>query len=208
MATAQNTFANYQRADFRFDQFPQTGRVLDIGCGSGRHLFALRDQGCSAFGVEPNAADAESCRQQGFEVLVGTGERLPVADRSVEGVVSCVVVPYTDERRSVTEWARVLASGGEVRASYIGAGYALRYMLVGCGLRQRLYGARTLFNTWVYRLTGHRLPGSLGDTLYQSERRLKRYYAEHGFELVTTELGKRFLGLPVLIYHHLRKSAE
>lgn len=208
MTACVNTFATYQRADFRFDQFPPASRVLDVGCGGGRHLVGLRERGCQPVGVEPNEKDAESCRQQGFEVLSGTGEQLPVADQSVQGVVSCVVVPYTDERRSVAEWGRVLAPAGEVRVSYIGAGYALRYLLAGRDLRQRAYGGRALLNTWVYRLTGRRLPGALGDTLYQSERRLKRYYAEHGFELVSAKLGKRFLGLPVLIYHHLRKTGS
>jgi SAM-dependent methyltransferase len=205
MATTENPFPRYLRTDFSFAEFPARSRVLDVGCGSGRHLLALQENHCEATGIEPDCAEASASRSAGFVVLDGKAESLPVPDGSADGVVCCIVVPYTDERRAVAEWARVLVPGGEVRASFIGLGYALRYFAQGRSLRERFYGARTILNTWFYRLTGRRMPRYLGDTLYQSERRLAKYYRAHGFELVSVARGRTFLGLPVLIYHHLRK---
>jgi hypothetical protein len=69
-----------------------------------------------------------------------------------------------------------------------------------------LYAARVIVNTLVYRLTGSRLPGFWGDTLFQSERRLRRYYAAAGLELVDQPYSARFGGAPVFIYHELRRT--
>jgi SAM-dependent methyltransferase len=195
----------YLRADFSFSAFRPRTRVIDLGCGQGWHLAELCNNGCDAVGVEPNRTDADECRRKGFEVIQGRAECLPLANASVGGVVCCIVLPYTDERVTVAEWARVLVPGGEVRASYIGLGYALRYTCVGPSWRMRLYGLRTICNTWFYRLTGRRLPGALGDTLYQSESRMRNYYRQVGLELIDSAYGNNFLGLPVLIYHHLRR---
>ena len=50
------------------------------------------------------------------------------------------------------------------------------------------------------------LGGFWGDTLYQSERRLRRYYATHGLELVEARPSPGFAGAPVFIYHVLRRT--
>ena len=70
----------------------------------------------------------------------------------------------------------------------------------------RVYGLRTLVNTWAYATTGRRLPGFFGDTLYQSERRLTRYYRQHGLVLRRRTESKSFLGRPVFLYHTLEKA--
>ena len=121
-------------------------------------------------------------------------------------MVCSVVVPYTDEAIAVAEWARVLAPGGSVRVSYHGLGYALRQLLWGPGLPFRFYGLRTIVNSWVYALTGRRLPGWIGDTLYQSERRLARYYRQIGFRVVASSTSRMLGRFPVFIYHHLERS--
>jgi len=62
-----------------------------------------------------------------------------------------------------------------------------------------------LFNTWLYNATGVRLPNFLGDTLYQSRRRLRSYYARRALTVIDEVAGPRFLGLPVFIYQTVRK---
>jgi len=65
--------------------------------------------------------------------------------------------------------------------------------------------ARTISNTVVYWVTGRRPPGFLGDTIFQSDGRLRRYYRFSGLTLESAIHSKRFLGQPVFIGHVVRK---
>lgn len=198
--------ANYVIRDFGLTAFPAGARVLDVGCGEGRHLRALRSQGCLPFGVDLVGTELAKLHANGFDVIGAIAERLPFRDGSFDGVVCSVVVPYTDEAIAVAEWARVLTPGGSVRVSYHGFGYALRQLLRGPGLALRFYGLRTIVNSWIYAMTGRRLPGWIGDTIYQSERRLGRYYERTGFRVVASSTSRMPGRFPVFIYHHLERG--
>jgi SAM-dependent methyltransferase len=53
------------------------GRVLDVGCGAGRHLIALRERGLDVRGVDPSAGAVAVCHDRGLDVSVGGIDRLP-----------------------------------------------------------------------------------------------------------------------------------
>jgi SAM-dependent methyltransferase len=195
----------YMVAGFSTVDFPAGSRVIDVGCGSGRHLKELNARGCRAVGVEPDADRVRECRLQGFQVVQGRAEQLPFVDASFDGVLCNVALPYSDERKSISEWNRVLVPGGQVRASYHGFGYALRILRYGPGLRERLFAVKMIVNTWVYWLLGRRLPGRVGNTLCQSQRQMEKYYRQYGFAPVASAAGKAFWGFPVYLFHHLRK---
>ena len=190
--------------DFRFDVFEPGAHVLDVGCGTGEQMRSLRRAGCDVVGVEPSLDLVKSLNAQGLDVRRGFAEHLPVDAASFDGLVCKVVLPYTDERRAIAEWARVLRPGARVRAIYHGAGYYARYLREGPGLALRIYGARSLVNTWVYVATGRRLPGFVGDTLYQSHGRLAQYYRQHGFTVERVWPSRPYGPWPVFIYHELR----
>jgi hypothetical protein len=116
-----------------------------------------------------------------------------------------VVLPYTDERRAIEEIARVLTKKGVALLYVHGLGYSLRYLLRPDSWKHSVYAARTIVNTVVYRLSGRRLPGFLGDTIFQSDRTLRRYYRSAGLTLLSTIPSGRFFGQPVFIGHVLRK---
>ena len=200
-------WADFIVEGFSFADFAPGSRVLDVGCGSGEQLEDLRRAGLDPVGVEPSQALVDDGTARGLAVLRGAAERLPIESQSVDGVVCKVVLPYTDERRAIAEWARVLRPGGRVLASYHGAGYYLRYLTSGPGVAPRLYAARSLVNTWWYALADRRLPGFLGDTIYQSGKRLAEYYDQFGFVLERDVPAPLYRGKPVFIYHRLRRRA-
>jgi SAM-dependent methyltransferase len=53
------------------------GPVLDIGCGAGRHLVALRRRGVAATGVEVSARAVRIARARGAEVIEGSIFEIP-----------------------------------------------------------------------------------------------------------------------------------
>lgn len=191
--------------EFRFDDFPPRARVLDVGFGEGAQMKALAERGHSVSGVDFSGILVKAAKLRGLDVLQAPAEKLPYGDGSFDGVVCKVVLPYTDELKAIREWARALNSGGAVLASYHGAGYYLRYLLGDAHWKERIYGARSLINGWIYSLTRRRLPGFAGDTIYQSERRLALHYRDAGFEIVSRVHGRTFAGFPVFIYHRLRR---
>ena len=187
-------------------EFPSHALVLDVGCGNGEILRELRQRDCTALGVDLDRASALTCRDSGFKVLRGRGEALPLRTECFDGVVCRVVIPYTDEALTVREIARVLKAGGVAYLSYHGSGYYLRYLLFGQSWKRRLYGLRALLNTWFYAVTGRRIHGFWGDTIYQSRRRLDRYYRCSQLLLLEEATGKKFWGFPVFIYHIGQKA--
>ena len=206
-ATVPCEWAGYVAEGFSFGDYPAGARVLDVGFGTGEQLRSLARRGCRAFGLEIDPALAARGRGHGASVCRAQAEALPFATGSFDGLVCKVVVPYTDEARAVAEIARVLRPGAIARVSYHGLGYFLRYLLTDRNWRHRVYGARVLANTAHYAATGRRLRGFWGDTLFQSESRLRRYYAENGLHLLERPPSAHFAGAPVFIYHVLERRA-
>ncbi len=68
-----------------------------------------------------------------------------------------------------------------------------------------IYAASTILNAMIYRLTGRRLPGFLGDTICQSDGRLRRYYRLVGLTPDSAMHSRRLLGQAVFIGHVVRK---
>ncbi len=178
--------------------------VLDIGCGSGRQLSRLRDAGVRGVGLELSPPAARECRRAGHQVVIARAEQLPIRSGACGGVLSKVVLPYTDERRVVREIARVLRPGGVALLIMHGLGYSLLYLLRPVGWRHALYAIRTIVNTLVYRLSGHRLPGFIGDTIYQSASRMRRYYREVGLVQTEETCTQPFVRHPVFFEHVVR----
>ena len=204
---AETEWPGYIAEDFAFVDYPPGARVLDVGFGGGHQVRRLLSAGCRAFGIEVDPELTASGRAAGYAVSRAKAEEIPFRDAALDGLICKVVIPYTDEQRAIGEIARVLRPGGVARLSFHGLGYSLRYLIRDKNWKRRVYAVRVLVNTAIYALTGRRLPGFLGDTLYQSRRRLLQYYRRHGLELVDDRPATRFLGAPVFIYHTVRRIA-
>jgi SAM-dependent methyltransferase len=206
MATeSTDSWSAYLADDFTFSDFPPGSRVLDIGFGSGQQMRSLAAQGCRPYGVEYVSELAQRGHANGLHVCRAKAEALPFRDGLFDGVICKVVLPYTDEAEALSEIARVLRPGGVAHLSGHGLGYSLRYLLTAANWKHRVYGARAIVNTVVYAITGRRLPGFIGDTIYQDRRRMQRQYKRIGLEVIRDTKSPRFLGAPVFIYHTIRR---
>jgi hypothetical protein len=84
-------------------------------------------------------------------------------------------------------------------------GFPLRQLTHHVGPRGLVYCTRSLVNTEYSRLFGRRLPGWLGDTLCQTDGRMRQYFRQSRLEVEQAPDAARFLGLPVFHYYLLRK---
>jgi SAM-dependent methyltransferase len=79
------------------------GRIVDLGCGRGEFLEALRERGVPASGVDLNPAMVQRCRERGLDVA--EGEALAylagVPDASLGGVLAAQVVEHLEPDRLV-----------------------------------------------------------------------------------------------------------
>jgi SAM-dependent methyltransferase len=179
--------------------FPPSAVVLDVGCATGKQL--AQAPGKLKIGIEPDMACASECRDRGFPVARAVAEHLPFASDSFDGIICKSVLCLTLEDKAMREIARVLKRDSRCYLANNSSGYYFRYLLIG-SWKERLYGLRVLLNTWWWIMTKRPLPGFVGDTIYQSHRRLRRYFKANGLKIVS-EQEKRFLGLPVFIYTEL-----
>jgi ubiquinone/menaquinone biosynthesis C-methylase UbiE len=112
-----------------FDRFPvgPGDRVLDMGCGGGRHAFALFRRGADVTAFDMDAAELKdvagmfAAMQEAGEVPLGATARavrgtayaLPFEDHSFDRIIAAEVLEHLpQDERAMAELFRVLKPGG------------------------------------------------------------------------------------------------
>jgi SAM-dependent methyltransferase len=94
---------------------PRGSRVLDLGCGTGRHTGAIREAGHSVVGADLNEAMLGLAREKLPDVEFRQAEltNLPFPDESFDGVVCGLTFSHVPVLGpAIAEIARVLVPGG------------------------------------------------------------------------------------------------
>lgn len=96
--------------------------VLDLGCGTGRHVIALAREGFRVFGLDivETAIEVakERLQEEGLEAEVRVGnfyEKLPYEDNFFDGVISTIAIHHARVfriKRAIKEIKRVMRPGG------------------------------------------------------------------------------------------------
>jgi SAM-dependent methyltransferase len=112
-----------------FDRFPirNGDRVLDLGCGGGRHAFEVCRRGgrVVAFDLDPGelapvrgmfgamSAEGEAAAGSGAEAVSGDAKAMPFGDNAFDRVIAAEVLEHVlDDQLAIRELARVLRPGG------------------------------------------------------------------------------------------------
>jgi len=93
---------------------PKGGTVLDVGCGTGRILTALRRRGYRAMGVDPVDHVVAMLRDRGCEVRVGSLPGLQWERPTPDAVTLCEVLEHLPDPRPVLEEIRHLFPAARV----------------------------------------------------------------------------------------------
>ena len=94
----------------------ETGRMLDVGCGSGAFLQRMRGAGWSVVGTEPddNAA-ARLASERGFPIYGSLAELIQVGERGFDVIVlSHVIEHLPDPAHTLNSLRGMLAAGGRL----------------------------------------------------------------------------------------------
>lgn len=94
-------------------------RLLDLGCGPGYYLEALRDLGAEVIGVEMSETELRDRPTPVTGAIVGDGTLLPFPEASFDGVVCSNMLEHTPTpERVLEEIARVVRPGGWAYVSW------------------------------------------------------------------------------------------
>jgi 2-polyprenyl-3-methyl-5-hydroxy-6-metoxy-1,4-benzoquinol methylase len=107
------------------------GRMLEIGCASGRFLYTMAQQGWQVEGIEPSAQAAEAARALGYPVFTGAVEHAPNPPQPYDLVAGWMVLEHLHEPvaalRKIAGWVR---PGGWIALSVPNAA-ALEFRVFG-----------------------------------------------------------------------------
>ncbi|MGN6128065.1 MAG: class I SAM-dependent methyltransferase [Humibacter sp.] len=98
----------------------EVGVALDAACGTGRFARILADRGHTVIGVDGSPDMLERARERvpEGEFLLGSVDRLPLPDRSVDLVVCALALVHVSDLGPVfAEFARMLRPGGALLIS-------------------------------------------------------------------------------------------
>lgn len=108
---------------------PPGTRLLDVGCGPGRHLAAFRERGLDPVGLDLSRALLERARETtggGIPLVRGDMRRLPLDAGSFEAVTSFFTsfgyfASREEDRGTLEEMRRVLRPGGAFLLDFLNA---------------------------------------------------------------------------------------
>lgn len=91
---------------------PRAGeRLLDVGCGTGDHLFLYHAKGCHVTGIDPSPYMLDIARQRlgvNADLRIGTAEDIPFSDNEFDIVTLMTSLEFTtDPQKAINEAIRV-----------------------------------------------------------------------------------------------------
>lgn len=92
-------------------------RVLDVGCGDGRHILAAAQRGALAVGVDYDMDELRKARQRlrgrRVDLLAADASHLPFRDAAFDAVICTETLEHLpDDAGAIAEIARVMRGGG------------------------------------------------------------------------------------------------
>jgi len=131
-------------------------RVVDVGCGDGRHVAEAARRGARAVGVDYDADELARARARGqglrIDFVVADAARLPFRDAAFDAAICTETLEHLpDDRAAMRELARVLRDDAPLLGAVPSHFTELVYWRLSRGYRDapgghvRIYAPRVLF---------------------------------------------------------------
>jgi len=200
--------------------FENKEKILDAGCGFGQWTRILSELNENIYAMDSEYYRINIAKKilkinnrENISFHVGSIENLPFADDTFDAIISYSVIYWTDFKKSLKEFYRVLKPNGVVYFVANETGWYIYNLITGhsstSDYNARTYAIKTFFSTLKYFITGKK---SKGSSLIMSRRSLSKFMKSIGFrKIIYAEEGhiqikkdvephpfypKRFLGLP------------
>lgn len=118
----QPRYPSQSVVSFSLRNFPSGGRILDLGCGAGRHTKFLAENGFEAYGCDYSSSGIEVSKQMlaaanlKADLQVASVSALPYEDDFFDGLICNGVLYYNDKQsieKAADEIYRVLKKGAK-----------------------------------------------------------------------------------------------
>ncbi len=199
--------------------FEKKEKILDAGCGFGQWTRVLSELNENIYAVDSEHYRVNIAKQilkinnrENVSFHVGSIESLPFDDDIFDAIISYSVIYWTDFKKSLKEFYRVLKPNGVVYFVANESGWYLYNLVTGhssaSDYNARIYAIQTFFSTIKYFITGKK---SKNSSLILSRRSLSKFMKSIGFrKIICAEEGhiqikknvelhpfypKKFLGL-------------
>lgn len=163
-------------------------RVLDLGCGTGdswRKLGASAEE-WQVVGMDVAPARLQEARkkygERGWQYVCGRGEKIPLANASVDGALCWLSLPYMNIPEALRELHRVLVPGGWMRATLHPPGFAWKELRQSFPKpKQSLFRVFVLLNGLALHCWGGVMPVARMQESCQTERGMRIALRRAGF---------------------------
>jgi SAM-dependent methyltransferase len=90
------------------------GKLVDVGCGSGRDVDYFRLRGFNVFGIDYDEKEVATAKSDFPEsnFMTANAEEMPFADTAIGAFFMINVMHYVDQTKVMEEISRTLAPGG------------------------------------------------------------------------------------------------
>ena len=118
----QPRYPHQSAVAFALRTFPKGGKILDLGCGAGRHTKFLAENGFEAYGCDYSTSGIKASEQilaeanLKAEFQVASVSALPYKDDFFDGLICFGVLYYNDKQsieKAADEMFRVLKQGAK-----------------------------------------------------------------------------------------------
>ncbi len=173
-------------------KFENMNKILDAGCGFGQWTLALSEFNNMVYAIDSELGKIRIAKEisklnfkNNYSFQAGSIEKLPFNNNEFDAIFSYSVIYWTDFKKSIKEFFRVLKPGGKLYFVGNGLGWSIYNILTGHSsandYNARKHALGTIFETIKYSITKKRKPGQ---AIILSPKSLSTYMKSLGFNKV------------------------